>query len=86
MLEPNAELYHTQPPEPTGDQIRLEVEPEATDFTGALTFNPAWYMDGEMFETEVDMFFEFTLEDGIATGFDVRGLEDRLMMRARREG
>jgi len=47
-------------------------------------FNPAWLMNGEVFETEVDMFFEFSIADGAATGFDVRGLEDRLMMRARR--
>lgn len=189
VLEPNAELYHTQPPEPAADQIRLEVEPETSDFTEALTFefplvgpsgtdlrfrwgttaiplridvqpspiptlraeeaapyegtyrmtpqgppppgvpegaepptmnveitygdgrleghiaqgpealprrfalipvaegvfNPAWYMEGEIFEIEVDMYFEFTVEEGTATGFDVRGLEDRLMMRARRE-
>jgi hypothetical protein len=47
-------------------------------------FNPAWLMNGEVFETEVDMFFEFSIVDGTAGGFDVRGLEDRLMMRATR--
>jgi Protein of unknown function (DUF2911) len=45
-------------------------------------FNPAWLMDGEIFETEVDMFFEFDVQNGQATGYDVRGLGDRLMMRA----
>ena len=49
-------------------------------------FNPAWMMEGAIFETEVDMYFEFNVEDGQATGFDVRGLEDRLMMRGRRTG
>lgn len=47
-------------------------------------FNPAWLMNGVVFETEVDMFFEFLIADGAATGFDVRGLEDRLMMTASR--
>jgi hypothetical protein len=47
-------------------------------------FNPAWMLDGEVFETEVDMFFEFVLDGEAATDFDVRGLEDRLMMRGRR--
>ena len=49
-------------------------------------FNPAWMMEGAIFETEVDMYFEFNVEDGQAAGFDVRGLEDRLMMRGRRTG
>ena len=47
-------------------------------------FNPAWMEDGEVFETEVDMYFEFVFDGNTATGFDVRGLEDRLMMRGRR--
>lgn len=47
-------------------------------------FVPAWMMDGEIFETEVDMHFEFDVESGKASGYDVRGLEDRLMMRAER--
>lgn len=47
-------------------------------------FNPAWMMDGEIFETEVDMFIEFDVVDGRAASFDVRGLEDRLMMRGTR--
>jgi hypothetical protein len=50
-----------------------------------LVFNPAWMMEGEIFETEVDMYFEFNVEDGQAVGFDVRGLEDRLMMRGTRK-
>lgn len=47
-------------------------------------FNPAWMMDGEIMETEVDMYFEFTLEGDEAVSFDVRGLEDRLMMTGQR--
>lgn len=49
-----------------------------------FVFNPAWMENGEVFETEVDMYFEFDVEDAAASGFDVRGLEDRLMMRGRR--
>lgn len=47
-------------------------------------FHPAWLQDGEVFETEVDMWFEFTTEDGRVTGLDIRGLEDALMATGRR--
>lgn len=47
-------------------------------------FNPAWTVDGVILETEVDMYFEFAVTDGRAATFDVRGLEDRLMMSATR--
>lgn len=47
-------------------------------------YNPAWMMNGRIMETEVDMYFEFTVEDDQAVGFDVRGLEDRLMMTGQR--
>lgn len=49
-----------------------------------FVFNPAWMEDGEIFETEVDMYFEFNVDRDRAEGFDVRGLEDRLMMRGSR--
>ena len=53
-----------------------------------LVFNPGWMMDGEVFEVEVEMFFEFSMEDGAVQGFDVRGVVadqiDRLMMSAER--
>ncbi len=50
-----------------------------------FVFNPAWMMNGRIMETEVDMYFEFNVSDGEpAAGFDVRGLEDRLMMRGQR--
>lgn len=188
IFDPNAGLYHTQPPEAHDGQIRLTVTPERTDETEALTFdfplvrphgmdlrfrwgtveislevevppsrvatltpdqaapylttfqvspggppppgvpadapmpsmtlridfedgrllarvvdgmpmfgpefqlipvaegvfNPAWMRGGEVFETEVDMYFEFVFADGEPTGFDVLGLNDRLMMRGER--
>ncbi len=189
VLDPRAALYHTQPPEPTSDQIRFRVTPESAEHTEALTFafphvdptgmdmefrwgttrvtfridvpipprdfvtpaqaerlvgsytmrfegpppagappgaasprmevaveyrrdgrlmgmlkggppalpgefelipvtdfvfNPGWLMNGQVYETEVDMYFEFLLDGGRATGFEVRGLEDRLMMSAQR--
>ena len=50
-----------------------------------FVFNPAWMMNGQIMETEVDMYFEFSVKGGEpAAGFDVRGLEDRLMMRGQR--
>jgi len=56
----------------------------AADFV----FNPGWMMDGEVFETELEMFFEFALENGVVSGFDVRGVVDdridRLMMTGER--
>ena len=49
---------------------------------------PGWMMDGEVFEMELEIFFEFTVEDGIVTGFDMRGVVDdridRLMSTAER--
>lgn len=45
-------------------------------------------MNDEVFEVEIEMFFEFTVEDGEVQGFDVRGVVedriDRLMMSAER--
>ncbi len=188
VLDPRATLYHTQPPEPASDQIRLRVTPQSAEHTEALTFafphvdpmgmdmefrwggtrvlfridvpipprkivapeqaermvglytiafegpppaetppgaamprveltveyrdgrligtlksgppvlpgefelipvtdfvfNPGWMKNGQVYETEVDMYFEFLLDGGRATGFEVRGLEDRLMMSAQR--
>jgi hypothetical protein len=53
-----------------------------------LVYNPGWMMNGEIFEVEVEMFFEFTAEGGAIQGFDVRGVVedqiDRLMMSAQR--
>lgn len=43
-------------------------------------FNPAWMQGGEVFETEVDMYVEFVVEEGRATGLEVLGLNDRVMM------
>ncbi|NNF14022.1 MAG: DUF2911 domain-containing protein [Gemmatimonadetes bacterium] len=188
VLDPNDALYHTQPPAPVDDQIRLQVSPTSVEHTEGLTwefpavdsrgmvlrfrwaetglplridieptrvltvdgasgarlvgrydvemagppppgapagaemppmalevwfddgrllgqieggppglpntlafipvaegvFNPAWMMDGVIFETEVDMYFEFDPSGDQAGSFDVRGLEDRLMMRGER--
>jgi hypothetical protein len=191
VLDPNDRLYHTQPPQPSPDQIRMMVTPEATDFTEALTWEfpdvdpegmalrfrwdevridlridvestvvadapaeeaaaiagsyemsmagpppegvdpammppsipvtityedgrligstfmgpgdpvefelfpraewiyiPGWMMDGEVFEMELEIFFEFAVEDGVVTGFDMRGVVDdridRLMSTAER--
>ncbi len=47
-------------------------------------FNPAWMQDGEILETEVDMYVEFVVEDGRAARLEVLGLEDRVMMRGER--
>lgn len=38
VLDPDARLYHTQPPEPADDQIRFTVIPERGPFTEALTW------------------------------------------------
>ena len=48
-------------------------------------FQHALLQDGEVIEIEQDMYYEFLVDDeGLVTGFEVRGLEDRLMWAARR--
>jgi hypothetical protein len=68
---------------PGEESDEFELLP-AADFV----FNPGWMMDGEVFETELEMFFEFAVEDGVVRGFDVRGVVegriDRLMMTGER--
>jgi len=64
---------------PMGPPTEFTLVPVATQI-----FNPGWIMNGEVFEIEVDMYFEFLVEDGTATGFEVLGLEDRLMMKGER--
>ncbi len=40
-------------------------------------FHPGWMLDGELFETETDLWVEFSVENGMATGFQIRdGIED----------
>jgi hypothetical protein len=43
-------------------------------------------LDGELFEVEQDMYFEFHVEDGVVVGLDVRGLEDALMVSGKKVG
>ena len=68
---------------PGEESDEFELLP-AADFV----FNPGWMMDGEVFETELEMFFEFAVEDGAVRRFDVRGVVegriDRLMMTGER--
>ena len=35
-------------------------------------FHPGWMRDGELYETEVDLWVEFVVEGGLATSFQVR--------------
>jgi hypothetical protein len=35
-------------------------------------FHPSWMRDGEPYETEMDLWVEFIVEDGRATGFEIR--------------
>jgi hypothetical protein len=75
----NGRLVGVMKDSPVGAPTQFALIPVAS-----LVFNPGWMMDGDVFEVEVDMYFEFLLEDREATGFEVRGLADRLMMRAQR--
>lgn len=45
-------------------------------FRADWIYNPGWMMDGEVFETELEMFFEFLIVDGVVSGFEVRGVVD----------
>lgn len=35
-------------------------------------FHPGWMQDGELYETETDLWVEFVVEEGVATGFQLR--------------
>ena len=74
-----AQLLGTMNGGPAGLPSEFALLPVAEN-----VFNPGWIMDGGIFEVEVDMYFEFEVHDGQASGYDVRGLQDRLMMRATR--
>ncbi len=43
-------------------------------------FHVCWMQDGELYETEMDLWVEFVVEDGLATGFQIRfGITDVLV-------
>ncbi len=42
-------------------------------------FNPGQWVDGSLQDVVVDVVFEFVVEDGKATGFELRGPGDRLL-------
>ena len=45
---------------------------------------PAWWKDGELYDASDDMVMEFTLENGRATGFDLRMKDDMVIATAKR--
>jgi len=45
-------------------------------------FNGGQTVDGKLFDVTVDLVFEFAVEDGVATGFELRGPGDVLMATA----
>jgi hypothetical protein len=68
----------TGPPSSPGTSVALIPAAEHI-------FQHALLLDGEVIEIEQDMYYEFLVDDdGLVTGFEVRGLEDRLMWAARR--
>ncbi len=67
---------------PEDDEMEVMMVP----VTGSV-FHPGWMMDGELFETETDLWVEFSVENGVATGFQIRsGLDDRVMWEGTRAG
>lgn len=43
-------------------------------------FHPSWMRNGEPYETELDLWVEFKVEGGSATGFQIRfGLTDEVV-------
>jgi hypothetical protein len=47
-------------------------------------FIPGWWMNGELFDASDEMIMEFTIEDGKATGFDMRMKNDEVIATATR--
>ncbi len=53
----------------------IMMAPAATN-----VFNPGWMRDGKVFEIELDLWVEFVVEDGKASGFEIRdGMSDMLL-------
>jgi hypothetical protein len=48
ILDPDAGLFHTQPPEPSDDQVRFAVTPEEGPFMEALTWYAPTYSSAGM--------------------------------------
>jgi len=49
-------------------------------------FHPGWMRDGALYETELDLWVEFVVEDGAATGFQIRdGIFDVVIWEGTRE-
>jgi len=43
-------------------------------------FHPGWMQGGELYETEMDLWVEFDVEDGLATSFQIRfGITDEIV-------
>jgi hypothetical protein len=45
-------------------------------------FIPGWWKEGELYDASDDMIMEFTMENGRATGFEMRGKDDELIATA----
>ena len=64
-----------------GEMARFELFPRAS-----WVYSPGWMMDGEVIERELEIFMEFTEEDGDVQGLEMRGVVDdridRVRMRA----
>ena len=45
---------------------------------------PGWWMNGELYDASDDMIMEFKIENGKATGFDVRAKDDNVIATASR--
>jgi Protein of unknown function (DUF2911) len=49
-------------------------------------FIPAWWKDGELYDASDEMIMEFTIENGKASGFDLRTKDDTVVATAKRVG
>ncbi len=55
------------------------VEVMMVPVTGSV-FHPGWMRDGELFETELDLWVEFVVDNEVATGFQIRdGISDMVI-------
>lgn len=75
----------------TGIWRGLSPEDEPTEVmmvpVAGSVFHPGWMQGGQLFETELSLWVEFSVENGMATGFQIRsGLDDRVLWEGTRVG
>ena len=74
----------------TGLWDMMEFQPVTEVMMVPITpgiFHPGWMLDGQLFETETDLWMEFQLEGGKVVGFELRdAIEDAVFVKGKKVG